>query len=77
MSISDYISPEMGESYEVAGQKKEKKTKGKKGTRRTNRFLFLRMSKAKHEAFSLQEVLDVVRKQAHKGMHVQRYKGFG
>ena len=25
----------------------------------------------------MREVLDVVRKQAHKGMHVQRYKGLG
>ena len=31
----------------------------------------------KHEFFSLKEVVDFVRKQANKGMHIQRYKGLG
>ena len=76
LSISDYISPEMGENYEVAGQKKTKKTRVKKDA--PNKPLFiLEDDQGKHEVFSLQEVLDVVRKQAHKGMHVQRYKGLG
>ena len=30
-----------------------------------------------HELFSLKEVLDVIRTQASKGMHIQRYKGLG
>ena len=76
LNLSDYISPEMGESYELAGQKKEKKAKAKKDT--PNKPLFiLEDEQGKQEAFSLQEVLEVVRKQAHKGMHVQRYKGLG
>ena len=31
----------------------------------------------KRELFSLQDVLDFVRTQAQKGMHLQRYKGLG
>ena len=31
----------------------------------------------RHEFFSLHDVLDFVRKQANKGMHIQRYKGLG
>ena len=76
LSISDYISPEMGENYEVAGQKKTEKAKVKKDA--PNKPLFiLEDDQGKHEVFSLREVLDVVRTQAHKGMHVQRYKGLG
>lgn len=77
LSISDYISPEIEESYEVAGQKKVKKA-GRKEKDVSNKPLFiLEDEQGKNEAFSLQEVLEVVRKQAHKGMHVQRYKGLG
>ncbi len=71
LSISDYISPEIEESYQVAGQKKAKKDV-------LNKPLFiLEDEQGKNEAFSLQEILGIVRKQAHKGMHVQRYKGLG
>ena len=31
----------------------------------------------KHEFFSLKEILEFIRKQAQKGMHIQRYKGLG
>ncbi|HRZ40823.1 MAG TPA: hypothetical protein P5246_07425, partial [Candidatus Omnitrophota bacterium] len=31
----------------------------------------------RHEFFSLKEVLDFVKGQAHKGIHIQRYKGLG
>ena len=76
LSIADYISPEIQESYQVAGQKKTKKAKTKTDASHNPLFI-LEDDQGKHEAFSLQEVLEVVRKQAHKGMHVQRYKGLG
>ncbi len=76
LSISDYVTPEAQESYQVAGQTKEKKTKAKKDAP-NNPLFILEDEQGKHEAFSLQEVLSAVRKQAHKGMHVQRYKGLG
>ena len=77
LSLSDYISPEIEESYEVAGQKKAKKAKHKETDAPNKPLFILEDEQGKNEAFSLREVLEVVRKQAHKGMHIQRYKGLG
>lgn len=77
LNISDYISPEIEESYEVAGQKKVKKAEGTKKDASNKPLFILEDEQGKGEVFSLREVLEVVRKQAHKGMYVQRYKGLG
>ncbi|OGX05754.1 MAG: DNA gyrase subunit B [Omnitrophica WOR_2 bacterium GWA2_47_8] len=58
------------------GKKDKKAKKEKKGSGLKAKFL-LESEKDRHEFFSLKEVLDYVRTQAHKGMHVQRYKGLG
>ena len=40
-------------------------------------FFMIEAEKDKHEFYCLKDVLDFVRAQAYKGMHIQRYKGLG
>ena len=54
------------------------KSKPKTGEKESAKPLFIIESEQdKQELFSLKEVLDVIRSQASKGMHIQRYKGLG
>jgi len=80
LDISDYLSKEAPITYE-AGPKK-RKTKGKKTKslpkKETLKPVFqLTTENDRKEFYSLKEVLDFVRNQAQKGMHIQRYKGLG
>lgn len=54
-----------------------KKTKTSKKKETLKPLYVIQNDKDKHEFFSLKEVLDFVRAQAQKGMHIQRYKGLG
>ncbi|MFA5059327.1 MAG: DNA topoisomerase (ATP-hydrolyzing) subunit B [Candidatus Omnitrophota bacterium] len=57
---------------------KKGKSKQTKKEKDDNKPLFLiEDEKEEHEFLSLQEILEFIRTEAHKGMHVQRYKGLG
>ena len=77
LSVSNFTKPDIKETYD-AGDKKKKTTSKKKGDEPVLKALFVvDEDKDRHEFFSLQEVLEFVRKQAQKGIHIQRYKGLG
>jgi DNA gyrase subunit B len=63
----------------TVNQKKTQKSQTKKKTKTTalKPLFMVEDGKDKHEFFSLQEVLEYVRKQANKGISIQRYKGLG
>jgi len=76
LSILDYTRPMVKEDYAVRSQKSVKKKPAK--SEPVLKALFaVSTEKDHHEFFSLQEILDFVRDQAKKGMHIQRYKGLG
>ncbi len=85
ISLLDYFSEEVVEEYAKNELKKsvstKKKVATKKGVDKAGEVLkpLFRIDSEKdmHEFFSLKEVLDFVRAQAEKGMHIQRYKGLG
>jgi len=79
LSIVDAIKGDGGEGSK--NNKKAKKKTTKKDAKKKEpvlkpRFL-IENGKDKHELFSLKEVLEFVRAQAQKGVHIQRYKGLG
>lgn len=75
ISTAEFIKPEIVESYSVAEKGKKSTKKEKKVTLKP---IFVGESEDdKNEFFSLQDVLEFVRKMAGKGMHIQRYKGLG
>lgn len=80
LSIKAYLKPENKE-FVVSGEKKKGKSKAKSKAPQspeTLKPLFLVAHENDHrEFFSLEEILDFVRNQATKGMHIQRYKGLG
>jgi DNA gyrase subunit B len=66
------------ENYEKIPMPSEMDKKDKKKGKETLKPLFLIESeKDQHEFYSLKEVLEFVKAQASKGMHIQRYKGLG
>jgi DNA gyrase subunit B len=69
MSLQDYIPPEVKKVYEK--NKKEDNEPVLKA------LFMIEENDNRHEFFSLKEVLDFVKGQAHKGIHIQRYKGLG
>jgi len=80
LSIVNYLKPEVVQPYQ--GKKQEKKTKTSAKTSSKKRaelkpLYTITEEKDTHEFYSLQGVLEFVRKQARKGMHIQRYKGLG
>ncbi len=75
LTLEEFVQPEMKESYEV--NEKSKSAKKAKSAPILKPLFSIEEEKDKHEFFSLQEVLEFVRKQAHKGIHIQRYKGLG
>ena len=76
VSIVDFFKEEIKESIVLAKDKKVKSSRN--DNQKIIKPLFvIDEVKDKYEFFSLADVLDFVRKQATKGMHVQRYKGLG
>ena len=57
--------------------KGEKKEKREKGEPVLTPLYMIEDEKETFEFFCLKEILDYVRAQAHKGLHIQRYKGLG
>jgi DNA gyrase subunit B len=79
LSIADYLKDGGGQAAAAelkAGKKTTKKTAKKEGLVLKPRFI-IESEKDKHELFSLEEVLEFVKAQAQKGIHIQRYKGLG
>ncbi len=79
MSIAEFIKEDFSAPITLSGEKTtKKKAKSTKAKEPVLKALFrVDEDKDKHEFFSLQEVLEFVRKQANKGVHIQRYKGLG
>ncbi len=76
LSVAHFLRLEIEESYSLSGAVKSKK--GKPEVKKELKSLFIAEDeKGKTELFSLQEVLEYVRKQASRGVHIQRYKGLG
>ncbi|MEW5894869.1 MAG: DNA topoisomerase (ATP-hydrolyzing) subunit B [Candidatus Omnitrophota bacterium] len=69
LSLTEYVPPEVRKEYDTSGEKE-------KGGELKPLFM-IEDEKDKHEFFSLKEVLVFVKAQAHKGIHIQRYKGLG
>jgi DNA gyrase/topoisomerase IV subunit B len=79
LSIADYLKDGGGQAAAAelkVGKKTAKKTTKKEGLVLKPRFI-IESEKDKHELFSLEEVLEFVKAQAQKGIHIQRYKGLG
>jgi len=68
-SLHDYLTPEIKKVY--GKSKKDENEPVLKAV------FMIEETDNKHEFFSLKEVLDFVKGQAHKGIHIQRYKGLG
>jgi len=79
LNVSDFLN-ESGIEESNAEVKKKKSTAKKAAKAKEPglkpRFV-IENGNDKHELFSLEEVLEFVREQAQKGMHIQRYKGLG
>jgi DNA gyrase subunit B len=76
LSVANFLKPEIEESYSLAGTAKSKKEKQE--IKKELKPLFnAEDEKGKTDLFSLQELLEYVRKQASRGVHIQRYKGLG
>jgi len=80
LDIRDYLSKRVPVTYE-AGPKK-KTTKDKKAKTPPKKEILkplyqIEMENDRKEFYCLKDVLDFVRNQAHKGIHIQRYKGLG
>jgi DNA gyrase subunit B len=76
LSVADFLKPQQKEIYD-AGEKKKEKSKDAEGVLKAVFSIESEEDKDKFEFFSLQEVLEFIRGQAQKGMHIQRYKGLG
>ncbi len=75
LSINDFQRVAEREEYIVKEYRKGKRIKKKESVLRP--VFCIEKDKEKYEFFSLKEVLDFVREQAQKGIHIQRYKGLG
>ena len=75
LSLNQFSKVVALEDYQVQKDKK----KGKKEEKREilKPLFAIESEDDKHEFLSLKDVLDFVRAQAKKGMHIQRYKGLG
>jgi len=76
LSTRHFKKEEIKETHALGEKNKTSKKTLAKATVLEARFL-IEEEKDKHEFFSLQEVLEYVRHQASKGVHIQRYKGLG
>ncbi len=77
LSVADFLKPEIKETYDLKNDKEKKKAKNKKGEVDSKPLFMIEKEKDKSEFFSLKSVLNFVREQATKGLHIQRYKGLG
>jgi len=80
LSLVQYSKPEQNVTYEVGKKSGKKKTVKKNTTKKEpvlKSIFIIESEKDKHEFFSLSEILEFVRSQANKGIHIQRYKGLG
>ena len=76
LSLAQFSKIEVLEAYQIEKDKKGKNAKADKQEVFKPLF-YIESEDDKHEFLSLKEVLDFVRAQAQKGMHIQRYKGLG
>ncbi len=76
LSVVDYLAQE-SPATSAHGKGKGKKTEATQTPSTPKPLFLIEDGQNGHEVFSLMEVLEFVRKQAHQGMHVQRYKGLG
>ena len=74
-SALEFLKPDLSQPIEVGKKKTVKKTTKKEPVMKP--LFIIDQEKDKHDFFSLQGVLEYVRKNAQKGAHVQRYKGLG
>jgi DNA gyrase subunit B len=81
LSVREFSKPEIAQNFEIDDKKKGKTKKAASTIKKKEIVLkplfAIAEEKDEHEFFSLQEVLGFVRKQAHKGVQIQRYKGLG
>lgn len=77
LSLGQFSKVEVLEAYQVEKDKKGKNEKKDKDKEVLKPLFMIESDDDKHEFLSLKEVLDFVRAQAQKGMHIQRYKGLG
>lgn len=75
LSCLEYLKPNIAQPIEV-GKKKTAKKKTKKSSVLKPIFA-IDEEKDKHDFYSLEGVLEFVRRNASKGVHLQRYKGLG
>ncbi len=71
LSLTEFVKPEIPKDYT-----QNKSAKKEKGSGLIPLFSVV-VESDEHEFYSLKEVLDFVREQANKGIHLQRYKGLG
>jgi len=73
LTLMEFVKPEIPKEYTQS-----KTAKKEKGAAEGLKPIFsIANDEDEHEFYSLKEVLDYVREQASKGIHIQRYKGLG
>lgn len=78
LSLSEFDKEVLPKEYDNAGAGSKKKTKkGNKEESVMKPLFLIETEDDKHDFFCLKDVLEFVRQQAQKGMHIQRYKGLG
>lgn len=71
LTLTEFVKPEIPKEYTQSKSAKKEKGEGLKP------LFSISSDDDEHEFYSLKEVLDFVREQAGKGIHIQRYKGLG
>ncbi|MCC6758027.1 MAG: DNA topoisomerase (ATP-hydrolyzing) subunit B [Candidatus Omnitrophica bacterium] len=71
LTLLEFVKPEIPKEYTQSKSAKKEKGEGLKP------LFSIASDDDEHEFYSLKEVLDFVREQAGKGIHIQRYKGLG
>jgi DNA gyrase subunit B len=71
LSLTEFVKPEIPKDYTQNKSAKKEKSSG------LIPLFSVVVESDEHEFYSLKEVLDFVREQANKGIHLQRYKGLG
>ncbi len=71
LTLAEFVKPEIPKEYTQNKSAKKEKNEGLKP------LFSIAIENDEHEFYSLKEVLDFVRNQANKGIHIQRYKGLG
>lgn len=78
LSVRDFLVPENRQPELGGGEKaKSKKAQNQKKESKPNPLFVLEEEKDKQELSCLNDLLDHVRQNANRGIHVQRYKGLG